>query len=276
MRRFMVALIAVCLVMSVAACKKDGGSGANGTDSAPAAGETASGPGPSMIAEPSFTDPFDGSVSVPGQISAAVVADSNYEGEWGPVSQSNPTATESGGTLSLDEVGDYKAYDAAAFVNASEGTFEMLFTPAEDVLTSFSAGSQPSWQKFGEYDPPTNGMLLDTIGWRAAPERSYGMTAGFTAEVASFSFAIWDGSTWHAVAYTGPYEQRGYRVTASYGPAGLRLYVDGTLAQENPAYTGGVDTSQPLAIGQAPWYWPYGPHSMLGTVQEFKYSSTQL
>lgn len=280
MRKTALILLALLLCVSLVACERqaktgsdaDGGAGGTGAGE-PAAARTAA----SMIDTPTFTDPFDGSVAVPGSISAAVVAEMNYEGQWGPTTTSNPTATESGGALALDEVTDYKGYDAGSFVNASEGTFELLFTPAEDVLTSFTAASQPSWQKFGEYDPPTNGMLLDTIGWRAAPAGSYGMNAGFTADTASFSFGIWDGSTWYYVSHSeSPWEVRPYRVTASYGPGGVRLYVDGVLAQEDTAYTGGVDTSQPLTIGQAPWYWPYGPHSILGTVREFKYSSSQL
>ncbi len=269
--------MAIALSLVLAGCDAGGKSGSSaekpepGTE-APAQAEE---PAASMIDSPTFADPFDGTVSVPGQISAAVVAESNYEGQWGPVTRPNPTATEADGVLLVDEVTDYKAYDPA-MLDPAQGTFEMQFTPAPDILETFTLAARPEWVSFGDYDPPGNGALLDTIGWRAAPQGSYQMWAGFTEETATVSWGIWDGSAWHYVNWTeSPWTTRPYRITASYGPAGVKLYVDGEMAAEDPTYADGIDTSQPVALGQAPWYWPYGPHSLLGEIREFKYSTTQ-
>lgn len=275
MRRLLLVVLSMCMAMSLVACNKTQGEGADGTPAGGGSSAEGKGPGASMIGDAVFEDAFDGSKSVPGQISAAVVAESNYEGQWGPSTASNPTATESGGMLQMDAVTDYKAYDPS-MLNAAQGTFEMLFTPADDILTAFTAQNQTAWQKFMSYDPPGNGFLIDTIGWRAAPQGSFGLLAGFTEATATVSWGIWDGAAWHYVTYSeSPWEPRPYRITASYGPAGVRLYVDGELADEDPSYGGGVDTGQPVVLGQAPWYWPYGAHSMLGTIQEFKYSAAQ-
>lgn len=244
----------------------------SGTKDAPAA----SGPGPSMLAQASFADPFDGSLGVPGTINAAVVAESNYEGQWGPASKSNPTATEAGGTLTIGDVTQYKGYDPSV-LNAAQGTFELLYTPTADILDVMKAENQPAWQKFSTYDPPTNGMLLDTIGWRAAPAGSYGIVAGYTETTATVSWGIWDGSVWHTISggVTG-WQGRAMRVTGSYGPAGVLLFIDGEKVAEDTTYTGGIDTSQPFTLGQAPWYWPYGPHSTPGEIREFKYDAKQV
>lgn len=270
-------LLTVALVL--AGCEAGGktGSSAEKPDSGGALAPTlAEKPAASMIDDPTFADPFDATVAVPGQISAAVVAESNYEGQWGPVTQPNPTASESADGLVIDEVTDYKAYDPTMLV-AEQGTFEMQFTPAEDILETFTPEARPEWVNFGEYGPPGNGGLLDTIGWRAAPQGSYGIWAGFTEETATVSWGIWDGTAWHYVHWTeSPWSPRAYRITASYGPAGVKLYVDGELAAEDTTYVDGIDTGQPVVLGQAPWYWPYGPHSLLGVIRDFKYSATQL
>jgi len=236
----------------------------------------ASEPAPSMLSSASFTDPFDGTVSVPGSINAAVVAESNYEGQWGPASKPNPTASEADGVLTIADVTQYKGYDPSV-LNASMGTFEFQYTPAPDILEVMTAEAQPSWQKFSTYEPPTNGMLLDTIGWRAAPTGSYGIVAGYTETTATVSWGIWDGTAWHYVGYTGTgWQDRPMRITASYGPAGVLLFIDGEKVAEDTTYTGGIDVSQPFTLGQAPWYWPYGPHSSPGEIREFKYDAAQM
>ncbi len=270
----LVALICA-LALMVAGCNapaKDAvpAAGSGGTEPAPV------GPGPSMLASASFTDPFDGSYGVPATINAAVVAESNYEEQWGPTSKPNPTASEAGGVLTIADVTQYKGYDSS-MLNAAQGTFEMLYTPAADILEVMKAENQPSWQKFSTYDPPTNGMLLDTIGWRAAPTASYGIVAGYTEETATVSWGIWDGSAWHMVSgnVTG-WQDRAMRITASYGPAGVLLFLDGEKVAEDTTYTGGIDMAQPFTLGQAPWYWPYGPHSTPGEISEFKYDVTQV
>lgn len=277
MRRTVCVFVALLVAVALTGC--DRSSGGKQTGSLPAPGGTGAAEkeiAASMISEPTFQDPFDGSVGVPGSISPAMVAESNYEGEWGPVTAGNPTAQESGGSLVIDEVGDYKGY-TPSFVNASQGTFELLYTPANDILSAFTKENQPEWQVFGEYEPPANGFLIDTIGWRAAPQGSYGLLAGFTESAATISWGIWDGSTWHYLHWEeSPWEPRPYRITASYGPAGVRLYIDGELVQEDASYAGGIDTGQPLVLGQAPWYWPYGPHSIFGEISEFKYSDAQI
>lgn len=272
-----VMVLCVALAFPLAGC--DGGK--SGTQAEPnpsdtkAPAQAAAEPAASMIDAPTFTDPFDGTVGVPGQIGAVVVAKSHYEGQWGPVTQPNPTATEADGALVIDETTDYKAYDPA-MLDASHGTFEMQFTPAEDIVETFVLDARPEWVAFGQYDPPGNGGLLDTAGWRAAPQGSYGIWAGFTEETATVSWGIWDGTTWHYAHYTeSPWTVRPYRITASYGAAGMKLYVDGELAAEDTTYVDGIDTGQPVALGQAPWYWPYGPHSLPGEIREFKYSTKQ-
>ncbi len=275
-RTILTALLALCVAGALlsgcdkAADKTTAVTGAGKTDTA------ASGPGPSMLASAAFTDPFDGSVGVPGSISAAVVAESNYEGQWGPASKPNPTASEAGGALTIGSVSEYKGYDPS-MLNASQGTFEMLYTPVADFESVMTFANRPEWQKFSTYDPPPNGFLLDTIGWRAAPTASYGITYGFAESTATVGWGIWDGSVWHTITYSESSDApRPMRITASYGPAGVLLFVDGKKVAEDTTYTGGIDTAQPLTIGQAPWYWPYGPHSAPGTVQEFKYDATQV
>ena len=279
LRRYVSRAAALCLalamVLSLAGCNRPADSTAPATDGS--AATSASGePAPSMITDPSFTDPFDGSYGAPGSISAAVVAESNYEGEWGPAAKSNPTATESGGVLTIGSVTEYKGY-APSMLSGTQGTFEMLYTPADDVLSVMQFDNRPEWSKFASNDPPGNGFLLDTIGWRAAPAGSYAIVAGYTAEAATISWGIWDGSMWHTIAYSpDSWANRPMRITASYGPAGVLLFVDGVKVAEDTSYTGGIDTAQPFTLGQAPWYWPYGPHSSPGEIREFRYADSQV
>lgn len=235
-----------------------------------------------MISAPDWVDPFDGSVALAPEVSAEVLAESNFAGMWGPSTRPNPYGAElstetSSAVCTLGMVDEYRGYDPAV-LDAKQGSFEFYFKPDPKTSEILRMENRLEWERYGSYDPPSYGFMLDTVGWRAAPTGSYALTSEITETTTTVNWGVWDGAKWNNATYIAdtPWDADTWRlVTVSYGPAGLRLFVDGEQVAENTEYTGGIDTKQTFFLGQAPWYWPYGPHSMPGQYQRLAYSRTQ-
>ena len=143
--------------------------------------------------------------------------------------------------------------------NLSQVTFDFWFKPddtidaglpAEQGLAGFSDGTDPiyggwNWDKDVYLD--TEGALVWYLWDATAGERRIVRSAKRT----------WSADTW-------------YHVTASIGPSGQHLYVDGVLEASDPAVTGShLWSPYYLWLGRAPTFSGW-PSQFAGTLDEFR------
>ena len=150
-----------------------------------------------------------------------------------------------------------------------QGTLLMTYRPAPNSPQIYLS-DHPTWTPFGEYLAPHYGFILDTVGWEGAHPGAFELTAqpgGF------IQFQIFDGSAWHLAVWQTPAEfdwgTVDHQVGATYGPLGMALIVDGEIRAYDP-YPGGVDPTAAWFVGQAPWNWPYGPHTLVGAYSDLR------
>lgn len=163
-------------------------------------------------------------------------------------------------------------------LNAQQGTILFRYKPAPD-LAGLYAKRHAGWTDYGANPPPASGFLLDTIGWNAAPKGSFGLTLN-PAPGGSLIFGVWDGSQWHNVIWKMPTgwqwdSARWYEIGVSWGPKGMAILVDGEQKAALPDVVQ-VNTTQPWFLGQGPWYWPYGPHTLVGSYDEVRVYNVQV
>ncbi len=162
-------------------------------------------------------------------------------------------------------------------LNAQQGTILVDYYPYYDLVNAY-AEARPAWKRYGQYAPPQQGFIFDTVGWGGAHKGAFELSV--LPAAGKLLAQIWDGSNWHNVLWDLPPDfsweaGRGYEVGITYGPKGLGLVFDGQVRASLP-YTGGVATDQPWFVGQAPWNEPYGPHSLLGTYDNLRVYNQQL
>lgn len=95
----------------------------------------------------------------------------------------------------------------------------------------------------------------------------------------NLSYGVWDGRKWYYVHWRTPADwrwdsNRWYEIGVTWGPKGLGILVDGELKASAPDVVS-VSTELPWFLGQGPWYWPYGPHTMMGTYDDLRVYAKQ-
>jgi hypothetical protein len=118
---------------------------------------------------------------------------------------------------------------AGSRLNPTQGTILVDYYPYYDLAGAYSE-ARPLWKAFGQYPPPQQGIILDTVGWTTAHKGAFGLSLYPVA--GKLMAQVWDGSAWHNVTWELPagfaWETgRGYEVGITYGPKGLGLIFDG-------------------------------------------------
>ncbi|PLV59993.1 LamG-like jellyroll fold domain-containing protein [Thermotoga sp. KOL6] len=190
---------------------------------------------------------------------------------------------------------------------ASEGSIEFYWKPPNNIYEIYSYRHE-SWKNYRNYTPPSGLFLLDNIGWRAAPRGSFNFYLvpldwkKPDSPNSSIVWEMWDGKKWHSaskglsnrptlsakvvgnkvhLSWSAKHRlwlwdpNKWYKFTVTWGPKGNILYVNGEEWARGE-YKGDICTSKSFSLGQDPGYWPYGPHSMLGTYDEFKIYNVQI
>jgi parallel beta-helix repeat protein len=206
----------------------------------------------------------------------------------------------------LDEDDSYIRYPGN-ILPADQGTIDFYWKPPKNIYKLYSYRHE-GWTDFGSYKPPSGGYLLDNIGWRAAPKGSFSLSLmpidwkNPDSPISWIGWSMWSGSKWYCarnnhcsrptlyadvvgskviLSWNSTYPiwlwdpNVWYRITVTWGPKGMHLYVNGKEWANN-SYTGSICTSKSFALGQDPGYWPYGPHSMHGCYDEFKIYDEQI
>jgi hypothetical protein len=237
---------------------------------APAAQPAPAATGPS--ASPTFRDPLEGK-SDPGASGFSGPQNTNVGATrgvaWVPGKE--------GLSASLTGMDSFVGY-AGARLKADQGSIVVRFKPAPDLAGTF-AKRDPSWKDSGQNKPPQSGFLLDTIGWNGAPKGSWYVTLDPSAK-GGLAFGIWDGGKWHAIGWGVPAgwtwdANRWYDIGVTWGPKGMTILVDGEQKAVLPDVVS-VSNTIPWFLGQAPWYWPYGPHSILGAFDDVRVYGEQI
>ncbi|MBI2914715.1 MAG: M48 family metalloprotease [Firmicutes bacterium] len=244
--------------------------------------------------KPSFGDSFDG----PGgsfrgpEPSITNPVGQRFLGDTPEPTQANPSKVEfvpgvgwaAGDTtdfaMRLTGLGSYAGYPGS-LMKKEQGAISFYWRPTEGLDEFYTEKSHQEWRTYTygatRYDPPKLGYLLDTSGWRPASPGSFMLSL---APRDSVTWSISDGDKWYSAVWSLPYywkwdPNRWYHFLVSWGSYGMDLYVDGELRAWD-SYKGGVNTQQPFFLGQAPWYWPYGPHSMIGTYDRLEVWASQI
>lgn len=223
-------------------------------------------------ANPTWNDPLDGKADS-GAATYSVPREGNRPA-------ANVTAWEPGSSGQAAKLGSMDAYVGypGSLLKADQGTILVRYKPIPNLAATY-AQRQPNWTDFGQYKPPASGFLIDTIGWNSAPKGSFGLTLN-PAAGGSLTFGVWDGSKWHNVVWAVPKDwqwdpNRWYEVGVTWGPKGLTILVDGELKASIPDVVP-INNTLPWFLGQAPSYWPYGPHSLLGSYDDLRVYGEQL
>jgi len=142
-------------------------------------------------------------------------------------------------------------------LNEKEGTIEFWWLSPPN-LVEFYTTRQPEWKDYtydGKiYHPPTGGYLLDQIAWFGAKPGCFSLELTFHKDKATLCWRIWDGKKRHDARWICDSsfwtQRRWYHIAVSYGPKGLKLYVDRQLRAENLEYRGGVYRGYMFYLGQ--------------------------
>ncbi len=242
--------------------------GASTQPSAP----TPSAPSAGPPQKPTWSDPLDGK------------PDSGAASFSGPQSKSSPASKvagwEPGSAGQAAKLGSMDAYVgyAGSRLRPDQGSIVLRYKPIPDLAATY-AQRHASWTDYGQYKPPQSGFLLDTIGWNAAPKGSFGLVLNPAAE-GQLTFGVWDGSRWHYVNWKVPAgwrwdPNRWYEFGVTWGPKGMAILVDGEQKASLPDVVQ-VNNTIPWFLGQGPWYWPYGPHTLMGSYDEVRVYDTQI
>jgi hypothetical protein len=223
-------------------------------------------------ATPAWLDPLDGR------------ADSGIPNVSGPNASGKPAANgvawvagASGQAASLSSDASYIGYSGAR-LKPDQGTILVRHKPIPDLVGVY-AKRHDGWTNYGQYKPPQSGFLIDTIGWNAAPKGSYAATLVPGAK-STLSWGVWDGSKWHYATWTSPEgfgwdANRWYELGFTWGPKGMTILLDGEQKAAIPDVVQ-INNTIPWFLGQGPWSWPYGPHSLLGAYDDLRVYSEQL
>lgn len=220
-------------------------------------------PSPSIgdFPEGTFSNPLDGSVAGLAEVQGM---GGTYAGSL------DTTYFEQDGRTVAGLLADtsYVALEPSQ-LNPTQGALLIRYRPAPNSPQLY-ASDHPTWTTFGEYQPPHYGFLFDNVGWMGAHPGAFALIAqpgGFV------QFQIFDGAAWHVAVWQTPADfdwgTVDHQFGATYGPAGMALIVDWEIRAYDP-YGGGVDPSAPWFLGQAPWNWPYGPHTLVGAYSDLR------
>ncbi len=225
-----------------------------------------------LAGAPTWSDGLNGKVDS-GATAFTVVQTSGPQ----PSAKVNSWAPEGDGqAATLGAMDAYIGY-VGSRLRGDQGTILLRYKPIPNLAESY-AKRHESWTDYGQYKPPQSGFLVDDIGWRGAPKGSFSLVMDPAAN-GSVAFGIWDGGKWHYVTWKVPQgwqwdSNHWYEVGMTWGPKGQAVLLDGEAKASIPDVVA-LNTASPWFLGQAPGYWPYGPHTLMGSYDEVRVYAVQ-
>jgi len=188
---------------------------------------------------------------------------------------------KSGKGVHLDSLSSYVGY-SSKYINPEEGTIRFYFKPDSNIYTFYNT-RQPEWKNFESLEPAFSGIMLDSAEYSPDSEMSaFGANILFSGDPKdkniSISFTTWSASSWRDAAFTTKNDFvlssdkfYDFAFTWSKSEGTIKLYIDGKL-KATAIFETPVSNTEIFFLGQNPFndYWPYGPHSLIGTYDELK------
>ena len=228
---------------------------------------------PAGAASATWRDPLDGKADSGASslsISSGNVPSSRVV-SWDPGSDGKAAA--------LTTFDSYIGYGGSR-LPADKGSILFRWQPAPNLAQVFGRPNYDlGWTDYDDEEPPQWGFLLDTVGWGDAPPGALALILDPTP-YGSLNFGVWEGSEGHFATWDVPSSwewdpERWYEIGVTWGPKGMSLLLDGEVKATVPDVVR-VNNQIPWFLGQAPSYWPYGPHTMMGFYDELRVYGEQL
>ena len=236
----------------------------------------------SKAAEPTpvFTDSFEKKLNT----SSSLTSNSFNE----TVKSSNKVSYvggKSGSGVHLDSVSSYVGY-SSKYINPEEGTIRFYFKPDSNIYTFYNT-RQTEWKDYGSNKPPFSGYMIDTVGYLSAFDGAFSASINFSGDKnnknTSIIFQTYNVD-WSLAKFTTKNDFvlssdkfYDFAFTWSKRDGAIKIYIDGAL-KATSKYNTPLNNKELFFIGQNPFknYWPYGPHSLIGTYDELRIYNTAL
>jgi hypothetical protein len=230
---------------------------------------------------PVFTDSFENKINTDSSLSSSI-----YKLTIQSSNKVSFVTGKVGSGVHLDALSSYIGY-SAKYINPEEGTIRFYFKPDSN-LYDFYNTRQAEWKDYGSYKSPFSGIMLDEVGFLGAFSGAFGSYINFPGDKnnknISIGFQTWSGSTWSQATFTtkdnfvlSSDKFYDFAFTWSKSEGTIKIYIDGEL-KASGSYNTPLSSKELFFIGHIPFqnYYPYGPHSLIGTYDELRIYNTAL
>ena len=230
---------------------------------------------------PVFTDGFENKINTDSSLSSSI-----YKLTIQSSNKVSFVTGKVGSGVHLDALSSYIGY-SAKYINPEEGTIRFYFKPDSN-LYDFYNTRQAEWKDYGSYKSPFSGIMLDEVGFLGAFSGAFGSYINFPGDKnnknISIGFQTWSGSTWSQATFTtkdnfvlSSDKFYDFAFTWSKSEGTIKIYIDGEL-KASGSYNTPLSSKELFFIGHIPFqnYYPYGPHSLIGTYDELRIYNTAL
>ncbi|HOC52448.1 MAG TPA: stalk domain-containing protein [Caldisericia bacterium] len=224
---------------------------------------------------PIFTDSFENKINTESSLTSP-----NYKETIKSSNKISFTNGKVGLGVHLDSLSSYIGY-SSKYINSEEGTIRFYFKPDSNFYDFYNT-RQPEWKDFGSYKSPFEGLMIDTVGYLGAFSGAFRSYIDFSGDKSnkniSILFVTWSGSNWSQANFTtknnfilSSDKFYDFAFTWSKSEEKIKIYIDGEL-KATGNYNTLLNNKELFFIGHNPFqnYWPYGPHSLIGTYDELK------
>jgi hypothetical protein len=189
-----------------------------------------------------------------------------------------------GKAVHLNSLSSYVGYQGK-YINSNEGTIRFYFKPDLNFYKFYNI-RQSAWKDYGTYKTPFGGFLVDTVAYLPAFTGSFSAFLGFSSDISNkntnLTFGTWDGSSWSYAKYSNKDDLifssgtwYDFTFTWSKREGKIKIFID-EIEKASANFNTSLSDKEPFFIGENPFeysgtsYWPYGPHSLIGTYDELR------
>ena len=189
-----------------------------------------------------------------------------------------------GKAVHLNSLSSYVGYQGK-YINPDEGTIRFYFKPDFNFYKFYNL-RQSAWKDYSKYKTPFGGFLVDTVAYLPAFTGSFFAFLGFSGDISNkntnLAFATRNSSAWSYATYSNKDDLTfssstwyDFAFTWSKREGKIKIFIDG-IEKASANFNTSLSDKEPFFIGENPFeysgtsYWPYGPHSLIGTYDELR------
>jgi len=228
---------------------------------------------------PIFTDSFEGRVNGNNKLTSSF-----YQTIFSPNDISFVENGKIGKAVHFNSLSSYIGYPGK-YINPDEGTIRFYFKPDLNFYKFYNL-RQSVWKDYSTYKTPFGGFLIDTVAYLPAFTGSFLAFLGFSGDISNkntnLTFGTWNGSSWSYAKYSNKDDLifssgtwYDFAFTWSKREGKTKIFIDG-IEKADANFNTSLSSKEPFFIGENPFeysgtsYWPYGPHSLIGTYDELR------